>query len=496
MKKMNSNIKNFYLNEQLGKGAYGSVFKVNIGEDENEDEETEYAIKQCRITSDLNNKNKEGIPSIMEPSIMSSIIHPCINNALDIYCSDDHIYILTLKAENDLGHYIRKNHVDMDTKLLWCYQISTGLACLHSQGIIHCDIKSGNVLLFKNDFDMLDAKLSDFTLAVKKHKKYQKYKHAVCTPTHKPLECLLGEDWDESLDIWSLGCTFFEIIYSRCLFPYQGEYIEQDKEKFGDKQAKIRQKRRTANCIMDWGNHCEKQKQERKKQEQERKKQEAASTTEQEATDSTNCYATKSESASATETYKLWNLEYKKPNIPQGFPNPNSQIDNLIYKMLSVESDERPNINEIVNDPVFDKYRDLKYKEFKIIVPSTCSKEEIKQSDIEEVESMIDFLETNEINDKASEAIDEITEDLYKKSREQQTESASASIIDKNVLKRALKIYKRTYTLKDIPNDIKFKTCLAIAIKIVIGYGVNNLDNKIIDAEKKICHYLSFRLHG
>jgi serine/threonine protein kinase len=457
MKKMNSNIKNFYLNEQLGKGAYGSVFKVNIGEDENEDEETEYAIKQCRITSDLNNKNKEGIPSIMEPSIMSSIIHPCINNALDIYCSDEHIYILTLKAENDLGHYIRKNHVDMDTKLLWCYQISTGLACLHSQGIIHCDIKSGNVLLFRNDFDMLDAKLSDFTLAVKKHKKYQTYKHAVCTPTHKPLECLLGEGWDESLDIWSLGCTFFEIIYSRCLFPYQGEYIEQDKEKFGDKQAKIRQKRRTANCIMDWGNYCE-----RKKQEQERKKQDQ-------------------------ETYKLWDLEYKKPNIPQGFPNPDSQIDNLIYKMLSVESDERPNINEIVNDPVFDKCRDLKYKEFKIIVPSTCSKEEIKQSDIEEVESMIDFLEATEMNDETT---DETTVESNK------TREESASIIDKNVLKRALKIYKRTYTLKDIPNDIKFKTCLAIAIKIVIGYGVNNLDNKIIDAEKKICHYLSFRLHG
>jgi len=399
---MSNNIKNFYMKEILGKGSYGMVYSVI---DENNEE---YAIKQCKV-------GRDGIPSILEPSIMSSIIHPSINNAIDIYCSNNHIYILTLKAQSDLGKYVRTNRdTDMNILINWCYQITTAVACLHSQGIIHCDIKAGNVLLFEGN-----AKLTDFTLSVKKNKINQEFNHSVCTCTHRPLECLLSKPWDESLDIWSLGCTFFEIIYGKSLFTYQGELTKQEEDEHDEKTLKIRQKRRTANCIMDWDNEIN------------------------------------------GASHKLWDINFKKYSLPIN----NYGINKLILKMLNTDPKKRPAIIEIMNDKIFDVYRSDKYINFDIITPSSCSKSEICENDINEIKSFADSIEEE---------------------------------VDSQVIRKAFKIYKRAYSLQGIDNEVKFKTCLYIASKIIMGYiyNIKHVNAEILEAEKKISHYLSFRLHN
>lgn len=387
----------FYLKEKLGKGSYGSVYRVIT------DENQEFAIKQCKVS-------EEGIPSILEPSIMSSIVHPCINHALDIYCSKDHVYILTSKAENDLGHFVRKNEIK-DYHLLksWCYAIACGVACLHSRGIIHGDIKGGNVLLYNDN----TVKLTDFTLSVKKFERNQTFKHTVCTCTHRPLECLLGREWDESLDIWSLGCTFFEIIYGRCLFPFQGDLCKKEEDQYNEKMLKIRQRRRAANCIMDWDKHNESE---------------------------------------------LWDIDYNRfyqcPIIEEL-----KDINILIEKMLTVDVSKRINIIDIMNDPIFTPYNTPLYKQFHIINPSTCNINDINIEEYEEAKK-------------------------------------EAKNCDKHVYKRAMKLYRRAYTISSIDNLTKIKACMLIASKVVLGYSTHPIiENDVIDTEKIICHYLSFRVH-
>lgn len=227
----------------LGHGSYGQVF---LAKDENN---REVAVKCCNI-------DDTGIPNILEASIMASILHPYINKAHRILASSDKLYIIQELAVSDLSQYTGRKKGNYKPKMeelkKWCYSLVHAVSALHNENIIHADIKASNVLLFADG----SIKLTDFTLSTKKWTQDEKFSHNVCTCTHRPLECLMKNSWDESLDIWSLGCTFYEIAYGELLFPYQGVLEEAQKDKDGnkikDKDAKIRLRNRSINAIIDW----------------------------------------------------------------------------------------------------------------------------------------------------------------------------------------------------------------------------------------------------
>ena len=227
----------FVISDKLiGQGSYGTVY---IGEDENN---KQVAVKCC----DLDNS---GIPNILETSIMATMSHPYLNKALRIHASDSKLYIIQDLAVTDLAQYTRReksNHKPNIDKLRhWCYCLSQAVSSLHDNNIIHADIKASNILLYEDG----SIRLTDYTLATKKWNHDEKFTHNVCTCTHRPLECLMKKSWDESLDIWSLGCTFYEIAYGELLFPYQGA-LEINKQK--NKDSKIRLRQRSVNAILDW----------------------------------------------------------------------------------------------------------------------------------------------------------------------------------------------------------------------------------------------------
>lgn len=221
----------------LGHGSYGDVFLAN---DENG---KQVAVKCCDI-------EESGIPSILEASIMGSMVHPYLNRALRIEASDTKLYIIQELAQTDMAQYTRRdkgNHKpSMEELRRWCFCLAQAVCALHIGDIIHADIKASNVLLYSDG----SIRLTDYTLATKKWSSSEKFTHNVCTCTHRPLECLLKRSWDESLDIWSLGCTFYEIAYGELLFPYQGA-LEAD-QKAKDRDAKTRLRNRSVNAIIDW----------------------------------------------------------------------------------------------------------------------------------------------------------------------------------------------------------------------------------------------------
>lgn len=228
--------------KMIGHGSYGSVFLAT------DETGKQVAVKCCPI-------NEKGIPNILEASIMASIMHPYLNHALRIVASDTKLYIIQERAETDLAQYTRRdkgNHKpSMDQLRNWCYCLAQAVAALHKENMIHADIKASNVLLYTDG----NIRLTDFTLATRKWSPNEKFTHNVCTCTHRPLECLMKRPWDESLDIWSLGCTFYEIAYGELLFPYQG-ILEENSSNKQDKearmQAKLRLRNRSVNAIIDW----------------------------------------------------------------------------------------------------------------------------------------------------------------------------------------------------------------------------------------------------
>ena len=76
----------------------------------------------------------------------------------------------------------------------------------HSKGIIHRDIKSGNVMITRDK----SLKIMDFGLA-KFVREYQKdHTQQVGTPFYMSPEQIIGTDIDHRTDLYSLGCTIYE----------------------------------------------------------------------------------------------------------------------------------------------------------------------------------------------------------------------------------------------------------------------------------------------
>lgn len=98
------------------------------------------------------------------------------------------------------------------------------LKYLHSAKIIHRDIKPSNALLNEN----CELKLCDFGLSrTLSNEIGEDLTEYVVTRYYRAPEIMLSKhEYFNALDIWSVGCTFAEILTNKTLFPGEN-YIEQ-----------------------------------------------------------------------------------------------------------------------------------------------------------------------------------------------------------------------------------------------------------------------------
>ncbi|EEC19634.1 CDC42 binding protein kinase alpha, putative [Ixodes scapularis] len=92
-----------------------------------------------------------------------------------------------------------------------CHEICEGLRFLHSNKVIHRDLKAGNVLLTLDG----DVKIADFGVSAKNKHTLQKRDSFIGTPYWMAPEVVLCETYrdnpyDYKADIWSLGITLIE----------------------------------------------------------------------------------------------------------------------------------------------------------------------------------------------------------------------------------------------------------------------------------------------
>lgn|SRR3990167_1913344 len=99
-------------------------------------------------------------------------------------------------------------------------QLLKGVHHLHSNWIIHRDLKTANLLLSNRGV----LKVADFGLAREFGSPQKILSPSVVTLWYRAPELLLQvENYTKAVDMWAVGCIFAELITREPLFPGQGE---------------------------------------------------------------------------------------------------------------------------------------------------------------------------------------------------------------------------------------------------------------------------------
>lgn len=200
----------YMLGDEIGKGAYGRVYK---GLDlENGDF---VAIKQVS----LENIPQEDLNIIMqEIDLLKNLNHKNIVKYRGSFKTKIHLYIILEYVENgSLASIIKPNKFGAFPESLvavYIAQVLEGLVYLHEQGVIHRDIKGANILTTKEGL----VKLADFGVATKLTEADLNTHSVVGTPYWMAPEVIEMSGVSAASDIWSVGCTVIELL--TCVPPY------------------------------------------------------------------------------------------------------------------------------------------------------------------------------------------------------------------------------------------------------------------------------------
>ncbi|KAF3907314.1 PAK-2p27 [Orbilia brochopaga] len=210
--------------KKVGQGASGSVYVAKINSNAVSASALNYASSQHsgkRVAikqMDLAHQPRKEL-IVNEILVMKESQHPNIVNYLDAFLKgNSELWVIMEYMEGGaLTDVIDNNPLEEDHIATICFETCKGLQHLHSQKIIHRDIKSDNVLLDAQGH----VKITDFGFCAKLTDQKAKRATMVGTPYWMAPEVVKQKEYGPKVDIWSLGIMAIEMIESEP--PYLNE---------------------------------------------------------------------------------------------------------------------------------------------------------------------------------------------------------------------------------------------------------------------------------
>jgi len=198
---------NYKILNQLGKGSFGSVFKVLHIESG--------LIRAMKvIKKESLNYQDDDQKFLKEIEILIGTEHPNIIKIYEYYCDESHYYLITeFLSGGELYDTISSwDHFDEEKAAYILMQILSAVNYLHSLKIVHRDIKPENMLVegkSKNDknVELINIKLIDFGTC-----NYYDGNKALTLRVGSPYYIapeVLKRKYNEKCDIWSCGVILY-----------------------------------------------------------------------------------------------------------------------------------------------------------------------------------------------------------------------------------------------------------------------------------------------
>lgn len=207
------NLGPYWIVDSIGKGGMGQVFKAQLDKVGRTVAVKVLPREKCTPEA-IANFNRE-------IRALSSLDHSKLVSAVDSGQDGNVHYLVTEYVHGvDLRKLVRRaGPLSMTAAANIIYQVAEGLDHAHSKGIIHRDVKPGNVLVTPQG----EAKLSDLGLAGPLEANAEndpRYGKIVGTADYLSPD-QVKDPWNptQAWDIYALGCTLYYIVTAKVAFP-------------------------------------------------------------------------------------------------------------------------------------------------------------------------------------------------------------------------------------------------------------------------------------
>ena len=207
----------FMLQERVADGGMGTVYKAMDRRLAEAGSETPWVA--IKVLSPQLSQNGQALRALQQEAAKGRcLVHPNIVRFIDLD-RDDELYFIIMEwlEGRTLGHILDSpdsSSIDNERAFKIVRQIGKALDYAHRCGIVHADVKPGNIMIAPNG----DAKLFDFGVARVCQKqreidpKFDPGVLGLMTPAYSSMQVLTGEKPVPADDVFSLACLMYRLI--------------------------------------------------------------------------------------------------------------------------------------------------------------------------------------------------------------------------------------------------------------------------------------------